>query len=252
MLILTHYLMRDPERYTKFNEYLKAWAGGEESWTAFSRIFMVSASELERKLQDYADHGMTISVFSTRPPDAAVSVESMPAAADTLLLPGLRVALGIKSKGDSNFLTTIRARAADHADEPFAQKVLANAEIIYGDPENANKILRSSPELESDDEALYLDGFASLTRAERAPQERDSLLNEAKVSFGKEFKINPNHYQTLYRYAQASLMQEPSPSDNTINVLIRAHDLAPQVAEIGINTASALMRVKNSMKPSQF
>ena len=45
-------------------------------------------------------------------------------------------------------------------------------------------------------------------------------------------RVDPNHFQTLYRFAQSLRGEADISSENTSNVLLLAHQLAPQVATV--------------------
>jgi hypothetical protein len=67
-------------------------------------------------------------------------------------------------------------------------------------------------------------------------------LNEARNWFGQGFKVDPNSPLLLYDYGISRRGEAGYPSDNVVNVLLRAQQLAPQVAAFRLAAADALMR----------
>jgi len=56
----------------------------------------------------------------------------------------------------------------------------------------------------------------------------------------RAFRLDPNHVPTLLAYVQTE-PQRP-PSENVMNILLKAHDLAPQVRTITMRAAAGLMQ----------
>ena len=138
-------------------------------------------------------------------------------------------------------MSSIREKATRFPGDAFASRVLANAEINYGDPARASAALGDRTALTGDAVRLYLAGLARLKLAERDPAQERALTLEARRFFGDAHKADPNHYPTLYRYGQ-TFASDGTPSENTMNVMLLAQQLAPQVAEIRLNTAQTLIR----------
>jgi hypothetical protein len=63
----------------------------------------------------------------------------------------------------------------------------------------------------------------------------------ARTWFGRAHQADENHYQTLFRYAQSLRGDREYGSENNLNVLLLAHQLAPQVAAITMNAAALLI-----------
>lgn len=73
--------------------------------------------------------------------------------------------------------------------------------------------------------------------------ECDERYAQARRYFVRAHRLDENHVPTLYRYAEtfSGATQTASTAENTLNVLLLARRLAPQVQEININAAQALM-----------
>jgi hypothetical protein len=170
----------------------------------------------------------------------AVTVTTMPASANDLMLYEATLRIGMSEEKGREYLPRIRAAAARHEGDPFAQRVLAHAELLYGDAAVADRLLdgllAASP---SDAELMYLKGMRFLTAAERG--EWDGNARTARTWFSRAHRADANHYQTLLRYAESMHRERDYVSENSSNILLLAHDLAPQVSAITINAASLLM-----------
>lgn len=245
--LLTHY-MSSPERAPAFGRYLRAVAAGADGVSAYQESFGEPAAALEGKLKTYV-RGAIPYLKSQVPQggDISVRVETLPSSATTLLLSSVRIAIGrdFASDGEgemarARFLAEIREAVGRFPGDPFAQKVLANAEINYGDPRRAVTLLGDRQALAGDAERLYLAGLARLKVSERSPEDAGAMLEEARRFLGDAHKVDPDHYQTLYRYGETFAGE--AATENTLNVVLLAQQLAPQVAEIRLNAAQMLIR----------
>ena len=154
--------------------------------------------------------------------------------------------IGVDEARGPDVLARIRAAAARHAGDPFAERVLAHAELLYGDAAAADRLLdpliAASPH---DAELLYLKGMRYLVAAEH---ETDGAADArtARTWFGRAHQADANHYQTLFRYAESLRGDREFESENNLNVLLLAHQLAPQVSAITMNAAALLIHRNDS------
>ncbi|HEX9932599.1 MAG TPA: hypothetical protein VGB08_07115 [Allosphingosinicella sp.] len=238
---LTHYLMRDPARVAKLRAYIAALNRGEEPRQAFRTSFGMSPSELQRAVQSYVFGSLTYLRMDRASIAQAPRVEivRLPPSADDLLL--LQASIMLGGQEPEALLARVRRAAAQHED-PFARRVLAEAETFYGDPAVSERLLgeliATNP---GDAELLYLRGMRDLLAGEREEAQRASHYRRARVWFARAHRINSNHFQTLYRYAQTFSAESGFLSDNNAEVLLLAHNLAPQVSEIRMNAATLLL-----------
>jgi Flp pilus assembly protein TadD len=242
--LLVHYLLRDAEQRPKVTRYMSEIVKGVEPRKAFAEAFAMTPKQLEEALRSYARRGMT---YTTRKRSSAaatppVKITQLSPGADELLL--LKASMDIRNERDrgANVLARVRTEAAKHPGDPFAQRVLAQAEALYGDGAKAETLLDallvSSP---SDVELLYLKGMRHLVAARAGGSGREAAFKEARKWFVQAHKADANHYQTLLRYAESLGGDRRFASDNTINILLLAQELAPQVQETAINAGGLLM-----------
>lgn len=241
--LLVHYLVRDEGRRRQLRSYFAAIARGEEPRSAFAAAFGTSLSDLGRALQRYPDE-MTFT-RGTRAEAAAapaISITRMPASAEDLLLAQAALRVGVPKARRDALLARVRRQAARH-DDPFARRVLAQAEIRYGDPAAAEPLLDSlllaSP---NDADLLYLRGLRHLIAGQSNEAVRAAEYRLAQPWLVRAHRADENHFPALYRYAQSLSLDRRYVSENTQNVLLLATHLAPQVAEIRLAAARMLLR----------
>lgn len=241
--LTVHYLFRDPERRAALGRYLTAYGRGETSPAAFEAAFGMRPGRLQAAVQRYAGSGQIPVTRITRTSAAApppISIARLPASADDLLLLQAGLRIGVGREQQDAYLARIRREAARHPADPFAQRVLAHAEAVYGDGDAADRLL--SPLLEAapaDAELLYLRGLRHLAAA-RAGSDAEQA-RQAGLWFSRAHRADRNHYPTLYAYSQARRGTEAYQSENNANILLLAHQLAPQVAPITLDLAALLM-----------
>jgi hypothetical protein len=241
--LTTHYFFSTAERQAALGRYLVALRG-DDPHGALQAATGMDVAALTQELHRYIGHGeisyrrMTRRQGETPPP---VTVTSLPGGADDLMVYEAALHIGISEDQGKDYLPRIRTAAARHEGDPFAQRVLAHAELLYGDAAAADRLLDSliatSPH---DAELLYLKGMRYLVAAERE-DESEADARTARSWFSRAHQADANHYQTLFRYSQ-SLRRDPSyASENNLNVLLLAHQLAPQVSSITMNAAAMLI-----------
>lgn len=243
--LLVHYLFSTDERRAALTRYLSALASGADSRTALQSELGHTPETLGRALRDYV-RGGRIGYKRLRrgsrddPP--TIRLTRLPAAAEDLILYEAALRIGVADENAADYIEQIRRKAADHAGDPYAQRVLAFAEIEIGDPAAADplldRLIASTPD---DAELMYLKGMRHLAASAKA-EGSEAELREARRWFARAYQANPNHFQTLYHYAQSMSGTPQFLSENTSNILLLAHSLAPQVAPITLASAQMLIR----------
>lgn len=241
--LTTHYFFSTPERQAALGRYLVALRG-DNPQGALQAATGMDLNRLTEELHRYISHGsisfrrMNRQPGETPPP---VTVTSLPRGADDLMLYAAALSIGVSDERGREFLPRIRAAAARHPGDPFAERVLAQAELRYGDPATADRLLDgllvATPH---DAELLYLKGMRYLVAAERE-EAGEADARTARTWFGRAHQADENHYQTLFRYAQSLRGDRSYDSENNLNILLLAHQLAPQVSTITMNAAAMLI-----------
>jgi Flp pilus assembly protein TadD len=240
--LLAHYFNSNRERQAALRRYLAA-ARTSDPVAALQTATGMNLEQFTRELRTYIGRGsiMYRRLERAEPAPPPVTVSVLPAAADDLILHQAALRIGLWRDEPAARLQRIRTAAARHPNDPFARRVLAHAEALHGDRAVALKLLEGLQEqAPSDVELMYLRGRLHLENAEKGDEwEKESAL--ARNWFARAHKLDPNHFQTLYRYAQSQRQGAQAVSENTVNTLLLAQQLAPQVTEIRMNAAAILI-----------
>jgi tetratricopeptide (TPR) repeat protein len=250
-----HYMLSDAARGKQLTEYISLMRGGVASKEAFEKAFSATYAQIGQQVKAYLYKGLAYrQIDSARVSLASaseVAVTPMPASADTLLLPLLRIRLkgvmpaGASSSDRAALYAEMKAKATPLAGDPFADRVLAYTEIYFGDPARAKPWLDAALARDPNDvDALYLMGVMYLAQAEGQGEREIKNLTEGRAYLGRLFKITDSNVPMLYYYAM-SYMKRGRPTENQVNVLLRAQSLAPQVVEIGICPSSDDLRQRS-------
>ncbi|MGH6952393.1 MAG: tetratricopeptide repeat-containing protein [Vitreimonas sp.] len=244
--LLTHYLVLTPGKMAQFQAYVRALRLGQSPTAALQAGFGVTPQEMLAELRRYF-RGNPNALALNRPAQVdreRMRLSRLPASADTLLPLYARLRYGVREADGPAVLERVRQFAGGGGDR-FALLTLALAETRLGETARARALL--GPHLDAnpeDVEALYLMGSTYLRDADDAAADQSAALRvQARRYFGRAYQRDPNHVPSLYRYAesyQGVRMDQPT-ADNYLNVLLLANQLAPQIDQIGINAASALM-----------
>ena len=241
--LLVHYFLRDPARKAKLVQYLNATREGEAPKAAFARVFGMEPKALQREVEAYARKGMTYSRLKRKSATAvpAMTIVQLPPSADDLMIAQGALEVGVRDEHGPALLARIRSAAARH-DDLYSRRILAKAEAMYGDSAAADRLLdpllAAAP---TDPELLYLKGLRHVRSARRGGANEEKERKLAQSFFGRAHKADPNHFQTLMRYPESLQGEQRFLSDNTINVMLLAHELAPQVTEITVKAAQLLL-----------
>ena len=238
---MVHFLSNDPARAAALARYLKAVAGGEDPVAAFAPAMGMTLESFQNACRRYVrSNDMTYMRLPWTPAAAAITVTALPAAADRLLLLQLRGEIGASESDAPRLLKAARAEAGKWPGDRYARTALAAIEIDYGDRDAglafADALIAEDP---ADPQPFYLRGLALIDSAGRRPDPTvsEADLKAARVALARANALRPDDFRILAAYAKAS----PRPlSDPSLNVLLRAYDLAPQVDEIGLMAGEAL------------
>lgn len=243
--LLTHYVWSDSERRQKLSGYLDRYRDGENPMQAWTAVYGDDAKGLEAKLKSYMNTRlMGVEMTREGPPTPPITVAAMPAGADDLLLDVLLLKRQLINDKEKQ-LARVRTYAAKRPSERFSQLALARAETQLGDRVAGEALLdRLLAEKPDDLEALQLAAFSRINSADRKPANARALMAEAAGYLGRANKLDANNYLTLYGYAR-SQRGAGKPTENTLNVLARAVELAPQQPVIRLMAGNTFMEAGN-------
>jgi hypothetical protein len=238
--LFVHYMLRDRDRARLLNRYLVATSAGQDPREAFAEIFAVRPEQLQQQMLAYYRNGITFSRLP-RPSASApvpIAVDRMPAGSGDLVL--LDAALRIGDGGEA-LLQRARREAGARSD-PFARRVLARAEAVYGEGAAAERLLTALlADAPDDSELLYLMGMRHLMAARTDQPRRAEHHRTAAEWFARAIAAAPNHYPSLYRRAESLSTAPGFPSEEALDLLLRAHRIAPQSAPVRLSAAGMLI-----------
>ena len=243
--LLTHYILSDPARHKLLAPYLDAVRGGHDPVKAWQEVYGDDPNGLSRKLQNYMNHPLPAGVLQrTGAAASPITVTHLPASADDVILEGQRLKLSVDKDDQAKMLATVRAAAAKYPKERFSQLVQAKAETEFGDRAAGEAILDGLLAADpKDEEALIALGESRLGAGVADEAQRAADFAQAGKLFARAFKVNPDNPQTLHDYANARSLGPVT--DNIVDVRIKAVMLAPQVGELRLEAARALIAVND-------
>lgn len=243
--LLTHYMLADPERKAKLNTYLRAVSAGDDPAAAFQNVVGMDARALTLRLRNYAGRELKFTrIKGVKLAPGDVTVTELPASADALLLELQQLKTHVAPEHRQALLKRVREQASAFPGDRLADFALARAEILYGDRAKGETILRRYLAADGEDlEALRLMAQSQLASAadSKDPAAAKAFRANARKHLTRAYQLDPEHYQTLYAYGLAQKAEQATPSENTLNVLLLAHQLAPQVGVIRLTAAETLM-----------
>jgi len=247
--LATTYVLNDRERMEGLRRYTAALGEGQDPVEAFEQSFGLTPEQFDRELVSFANGRMQRLRFDLAETPPQVTVTRMPAVMDDLLLRVARARL-LSGRGESEEETAeaageIERYAGAFAGQPYAERALARAALLRNDRASARARLAPVIAADRNDvEAIYLMARSYVDEAEDLeddPDAQDAALSEARRLLVRGFRVDPNHFPTLYLHARTNQAKNHALADDQMAVLERAFTLAPQVAEIRMGLARELM-----------
>lgn len=240
--VMTHYLFSNRERQQALARLLVASRRMQPA-AALQAATGMTGEAFTRELRRYINDGAI--EFRRMPrqssearPELRFAV--LPASTRDLIVHEAAMRVGIPEDQQAQRLKDVRAAAARHTHDPFARRVLAQAELQFGDREAAGRILEALvTETTTDPELLYWRGRLHLARADDAGD--DDEMRTAASWLRRAAAADPNHWQTQFHLANASAASAASGDDADLDAMLRAQELAPQVASLRLNAAQVLI-----------
>ena len=240
--LLTHWFLSDSSRMPMLYAYINQLRQGAEPIAAMEIATGMTAARLERTLRDYSRQRLAIKIISgDQFPQPEVHITSVAPAEGQMIPLSLRLSSTVGE--DEALLAEIRRQASTYPDDRFARLLLARAELRLGDRDAARTLLEGLlTETPADADALRLLGEAIWDQARDGPSDQLALVREARGHLAKAYALNPDDYRTLFLLAETRQVSPDFPSDNDVETLLAALDLAPQVPTLRIFTAQARAR----------
>ncbi len=230
--VLTHYILSTPENRQKYRTYVQAIDAGEDKVKAFERVFGMKPSQISNELWKYRRlHLEAMKLNFKALPDADISFFALPESADKLLMWQSALRACPHEKYAAWLLDKVRTEAPKFADSELAQRTLARAEAIWGDPNAALPYLtKATTESPEDFEGLYLLGRAQLSLAAKSTGEaRMAALKAARTAFAKASTIDPRSATTAWYYYRTVMLETGKPDEDAQAAALIAWNEAPEV-----------------------
>lgn len=242
--LLTHYIMSDPGRRTKLNVYLNEWRKTGDSVAAWKVAYGEDPQQLKKSLDRYRSKPLMGAVITrSGPPKVDMTITRLSEGADDILLESLQLQRPVPKGQEMALLERARSVHARRPTDRYARIAAARAENRFGDRDAGEAILKTMiADDPKDHEALRVLAESYMARARANPAERVARFNAARPLLASAVKIAPDDYRAYMMSAQMRMGEPGPPSENTLNVLVRAVQLAPQVRELRMMAAVAFER----------
>lgn len=245
--LLTHFMTADRARRPQLAAFLKALTSGEEPEKALIAATGMDFDALDKALRAYLRKGELrgFSVKRVKATPVEIKTSALPDGAETMMLLSARLLGQNGATSSAEILAEVAKRAAKLPQDTFALETLAAAQIQAGVFENADVTLASLEKLAPGHLATpYLHALRYFAEGKEDLDRREALWAQARRHATAAYKLDQNHYQSLYIYAVTAMSKEAEIKENTLNTLLLAQDLAASVEEIRVEAAIALSRAE--------
>lgn len=242
--LLTHYLLSDPARMQGLNAYLLARRqAGTNPVTSLADALGTTPEALNSDLRAYLGR-LRYAELDVPPLDPEMTVTMLPDSADDMMLIGLDVLDDAPDDAGPGLLERVRPLAARHPNDPFAQTVLAQAEIAWGDPAAGDRALETVLSIDPNwVEALLAAAHRHIAAGDDATDdaERIARFQQALALMGRAHQADPTDYRVLGTLARIRRASPDYPTENDLETLRTAIFHAPQVTYLRNAAADAMV-----------
>lgn len=232
--LLMRYVFEHPERRRQLDRYLALINRGS-SYADAAREAFPDLDRFNSELYDYAGTGR----FSfIRLPLRAIDVGPIqlrtPGPAEQALMRSeIRLSQGVPNRVAEDFARDVRGIASRFADDPFALRVLAEAEYLAGNHDAAiaaaDRLLRIEP---NHPRALVVRGRAQMRRLRTAGSTDNNAWQGVRQLFERARQAAPNDPVVLDAFYDGYAAGGALPPDEAQNALYTAMELAPSDEEL--------------------
>ena len=242
--LLTHWFFADPGRSAQLDAYVRLVASGVDPLAAMTQATGLEPRQVTQALKSYLAGSLRAATYDLEFSPFEIEIARMSPATRDLLLLGQRLKRWVPEDERPDVLADVRRRASRHPDDPFALLVLGHAELHMGDAAAGEAALLRVLELEPDnDEALQYLATGRISAADEAedPEQKRTLLAQARGFLARAYRIDPDDYFTLYLITRTRRGQSGYPNENDMLTWEAAFDGAPQLGEIRLGYGEALI-----------
>jgi tetratricopeptide (TPR) repeat protein len=241
--LLTHYLLLEPKRSGQLARYINALAHGEAPLTAAREVFG-DVKQLDRELNTYVTQRLlAFKIGGSRINVGNIDVQPLTPGGGQVILARARIKYGAEGTAAEALAAQVRPIESRYPGDEMVETTLAEAELDAGHADAAGaaavRALAANPR---DTEALVLKARAIEAKAKNADSDaRHAMFEEARDTFIAANKIDTEDPEPLYDYYWSYLLEGRHPTDNAVDALHYASDLAPQDIGVRMNSAIAYL-----------
>ncbi|GLK48904.1 hypothetical protein GCM10017620_18770 [Brevundimonas intermedia] len=247
--LLTHWFFSDPARLQQLSAYLTAVSDGGDPVEAMETATGMTMGELRAALRRYLNQrSLVVRVITGDFPPADISVTRLPRSANDLLLINQRLKIGVNDEDRTALGQEVARIAARHGDDPLALLAAGHAGMHFGDRPAGERALQRLIELEPDNvEALQFLAQERLRQARDVEEQAEmiALKRQARDYLSRAYVAAENDYRTLMLIGEMRSGESNYPTENDLLTLGLAFDRAPQLAEVRLAYASALIETED-------
>lgn len=240
--LMAHYFLSNQERQAELKAYVAAVGAGSDPLAAMELATGLPVQTFSRRLRDHFRSSVTYTNYRADLfPPATVTVSNLGTAESDLMMLSRRLVTGTRVEDRAGTAEEVRRVAARHPADPFARLTLAHAELHFGDRTEGIRLFEALvTDHPGNVEALQYLADSRLDDAVNA-EDPAPLLAEARRLLGRAFELDPTQYRTYLLLARSRQSAANYPTDNDIDTWQLAYSLAPQLTEVRIGAARALI-----------
>lgn len=239
--LLVHYLANDKARSGQLRDYLTAINSGRSYEQAMESAFGPGAKALNEELQAYARRRKLMALALPFKPITVgdIAIAELSPARDALIEHEIALGSGVLKRTAAQFAASVRKVAARFPDDPYALRILTEAERSAGNSELAGKAVDRWLSLAPGDPLAMMHKGALQVEALRSAGARDSAAwAKAREPIFEAHKAAPGNPEILIAYYDSFAAQGMLPPAGAQNGLVAAFEALPQDSAIRYKLAS--------------
>jgi hypothetical protein len=233
--LLVHYLGSAKARQGQLQKYLQMINAGMPYEKARDEAFGPGAKQLNSELQAYATKRQIMAIrLPFKPIDVGpITIREMSPAENALLLHDIALGRGVLQREAGKFAAEVRSDSASYQDDPYALRILTEAERAAGGNEAAARavdrwlaVQPQAPLALMHKAELQIDGLR------KAGKYQGPVWEDARKLILAAAKGAPRNPQILVSYYDSFVAQGMLPPAGAQNALVRAFELVPQDSQL--------------------
>lgn len=244
--LLTHWFLSTPERRDQLSQYITSVGQGTASVDAMTNATGLTPDQLKTQLQRYLNGRLRYARLeqSLLVPD--MTITRLPQSANELLLLTQKISQGIGDEADqAQSLQLVRQYATRLPHDADAQLALGIAELNIAKDLNAAETALDAALAIAPQKVEVLQWLArlSMNRAHADDDMQSAVRLQAKAQqyLGQAYQLDDANLATFILMAQNRAGTPGYPTQNDLDTLQLAHLLAPQMPNVALNYAQALI-----------